>query len=162
MSTIDPNLNEGAQIPIEERSADEIRTWNGVALLPPQTPTHNPAFDVTPARLVTAIITERGVVPAKEGTFIIGGAPAEGIARLFTPQGARKPQRRDLAGARAATKGSARRAARTLEAPHEPERRREGEEGSIKMREERGIAEGRTEGAIDFGARGGAKERRWG
>jgi methylthioribose-1-phosphate isomerase len=72
--TIDWELTDGlAQIPIEERSADEVRWMRGrtaegalvtVNILPAGTAAANPAFDVTPARLVTGIITERGVCPA--------------------------------------------------------------------------------------------------
>jgi methylthioribose-1-phosphate isomerase len=72
-STIDWTLQEGAQIPIEERSADEVlmitgRTASGdivpVEVAAPGSRAANPAFDVTPARLVTGLITERGVAPA--------------------------------------------------------------------------------------------------
>lgn len=69
--TIDWNMQDGLrEIPIEERDADEVawiqgRTTSGdivqVNVLPPNSPAANPAFDVTPARLVTGIITERGV-----------------------------------------------------------------------------------------------------
>jgi methylthioribose-1-phosphate isomerase len=61
-STIDPALPSGAHIPIEERDAAEVR-WVGTAqTAPAESPVFNPAFDVTPAALITAIITERGVV----------------------------------------------------------------------------------------------------
>ncbi len=60
-SSIDWTLSSGKDIPIEERSADEVRKIRGVDIMLPGTPVANPAFDVTPARLVTAIITERGV-----------------------------------------------------------------------------------------------------
>ncbi len=60
-STIDRSLPSGAQIPIEERDADEVRAWNGARLFPESVPVGNPAFDVTPAKLVTAVITEKGV-----------------------------------------------------------------------------------------------------
>ena len=60
-STIDRSLPSGSQIPIEERGADEVREWHGSRLLPDTVPVGNPAFDVTPAKLVTAIITEKGV-----------------------------------------------------------------------------------------------------
>jgi methylthioribose-1-phosphate isomerase len=60
-STIDPALPAGARIPIEERDAAEVRTVGGVATAPGDSPVHNPAFDVTPAALISAIITERGV-----------------------------------------------------------------------------------------------------
>lgn len=72
-STIDPSCPSGDAIPIEERPGDELRVVHGVnggggaasvRIADPRTPVGNPAFDVTPARLVTAIVTERGVVPA--------------------------------------------------------------------------------------------------
>jgi methylthioribose-1-phosphate isomerase len=81
--TIDWTMRDGvAQIPIEERSADEVRLMRGlgpdgqttsVAVTLPDTPVSNPGFDVTPARLVTGLVTERGVCPAS----------AEGLAQLF-------------------------------------------------------------------------------
>jgi len=72
-STIDWTLEEGLSIPIEERSADEVLKMPGrlpdgtvvtVEIAAPGSPAGNPAFDVTPARLVTGFITERGVCPA--------------------------------------------------------------------------------------------------
>jgi methylthioribose-1-phosphate isomerase len=60
-STIDPALPSGTQIPIEERDADEVRRVGGHATAPEASPVFNPAFDVTPAALISAIITERGV-----------------------------------------------------------------------------------------------------
>lgn len=60
-TTIDASVPTGAAIPIEERHADEVRRPGGVLVTPPDVPVRNPAFDVTPADLVTAIITERGV-----------------------------------------------------------------------------------------------------
>ena len=60
-STIDPTLASGTQIPIEEREAGEVRRVAGHATAPEGSPVFNPAFDVTPAALITAIITERGV-----------------------------------------------------------------------------------------------------
>lgn len=70
-STFDWSLADGAGIPIENRSADEVRFIDGlgpdgpvrVRLVPETSPAANPAFDVTPARLVTAFITEDGVLP---------------------------------------------------------------------------------------------------
>ena len=61
-STIDPNLPSGAHIPIEERDAGEVRRVGEKATAPDGSPVFNPAFDVTPATLISAIITERGVV----------------------------------------------------------------------------------------------------
>ena len=61
ISTIDLKLSSGEQIPIEERSAKEVTHVGGVELAPTGIAVANPAFDVTPNRYVTAIITERGV-----------------------------------------------------------------------------------------------------
>ncbi|MGH9453416.1 MAG: S-methyl-5-thioribose-1-phosphate isomerase [Terriglobia bacterium] len=61
LSTIDLNLACGEQIPIEERSAAEVTHLGGVLIAPANTPARHPAFDVTPNRYVTAIITERGI-----------------------------------------------------------------------------------------------------
>ena len=61
MNTIDFSLAGGDQIPIEERHSDEVRRIGDCLIAPPQVRVRNPAFDVTPARLVTAIITERGI-----------------------------------------------------------------------------------------------------
>jgi methylthioribose-1-phosphate isomerase len=72
-STIDWSLDRGGEIPIEERSATEVTHITGqtsagatvtVRVVPEASPVLNLAFDVTPARLVTALITERGVCPA--------------------------------------------------------------------------------------------------
>ena len=60
-STIDTSLQDGSQIPIEERAAQELTVLNGQRLAPEGIEVANPAFDVTPSNLVTAIITERGV-----------------------------------------------------------------------------------------------------
>ena len=61
-STLDPGTPDGAAIPIEERSGDEVTSVLGTRVAPAGTETCNPAFDVTPAALVTAIITEVGVL----------------------------------------------------------------------------------------------------
>ena len=72
-STIDWSLAEGRAIPIEERGADEVTRMTGrtpdgevvtVDIAAPGSPAANPAFDVTPARLVTGFISERGICPA--------------------------------------------------------------------------------------------------
>ena len=72
-STIDWTLEDGLAIPIEERSADEVLSMTGclpdgtlasLAIAAPGSPAANPAFDVTPARLITGFITERGVCAA--------------------------------------------------------------------------------------------------
>ena len=63
-STIDPGTPTGADIAIEERAPDEVRSAGGRRLTLDSTPCRNPAFDLTPAALVTALVTERGVVRA--------------------------------------------------------------------------------------------------
>ncbi len=63
-STIDMNIKDGSEIPIEERSEKEVSHFAGVRVAPAGINIKNPAFDVTPSRLVTAIITEKGVVTA--------------------------------------------------------------------------------------------------
>ena len=61
LSTVDLKLASGEQIPIEERSAREVTHLAGVAITPENVEARHPAFDVTPHRYITAIITERGV-----------------------------------------------------------------------------------------------------
>ncbi len=60
-TTIDLTLASGAEIPIEERAADEVRLHGGKLRAPAEVPVRNPAFDVTPAELITKIITNEGV-----------------------------------------------------------------------------------------------------
>jgi len=64
LSTIDLNIATGDQIPIEERSPEEVKQVAGVPIAPPAVEARHPAFDVTPHRYITAIITERGVARA--------------------------------------------------------------------------------------------------
>ena len=64
ISTLDLTLTSGEQIPIEQRAASEVTHVFGVPVAPVGTAVENPAFDVTPNRYVTAIITERGVARA--------------------------------------------------------------------------------------------------
>lgn len=62
LSTIDFDLPTGSQIPIEERHPSEIYQVGETMICPPGVEFYNPAFDVTPANLISGIITERGVV----------------------------------------------------------------------------------------------------
>jgi methylthioribose-1-phosphate isomerase len=64
ISTLDLSIPDGAHIPIEERSQEEVTHVHGMRMAPEGTPARHPAFDVTPNRYVTAIITERGVARA--------------------------------------------------------------------------------------------------
>jgi methylthioribose-1-phosphate isomerase len=86
LSSIDWALSSGTAIPIEERSAEEVLIMTGrdrdgrllpVEIAAPGSPARNDAFDVTPARLITALITERGV----------GSASPEGLKELFPEHG---------------------------------------------------------------------------
>jgi len=81
-TTIDWSLGDGFNIPIEERAQDEVLKMPGrredgsvvsVEIAAPGSPAGNPAFDVTPARLVTGFITERGIAPASR----------DGLAKLY-------------------------------------------------------------------------------
>jgi methylthioribose-1-phosphate isomerase len=65
-STVDPSTPEGSAIPIEERAAGEVTGWLGQNSAPAGIQVWNPAFDVTPAELVTAIITDRAVLPPRD------------------------------------------------------------------------------------------------
>jgi len=61
LSTFDPKIADGSQIPIEERPAAEVTGYRGTRWAPEGVSVRNPAFDVTPAELVTAIISEKGI-----------------------------------------------------------------------------------------------------
>lgn len=61
-STVDMSLATGRDIPIEEREGNEVREIRGIPLAPPGVQVFNPVFDVTPASLIDAIVTEKGVV----------------------------------------------------------------------------------------------------
>ena len=79
-STIDPAIASGDEIVIEERAADEVRHAGGALLTPADTPCRNPAFDVTPADLVTALVTERGIASPPT---------TESVTALLAPAAAR-------------------------------------------------------------------------
>ena len=69
-STIDLNTPDGSKIPIEERNAKEVTHIAGKQMVPDGVSVENPAFDVTPAKYIAAIITERGVVREPYGDSI--------------------------------------------------------------------------------------------
>jgi methylthioribose-1-phosphate isomerase len=64
-STFDNILERGEDIPIEERSSEEITEWGGAQTAPDGVKVYSPAFDITPAELVTAYITDEGITPGK-------------------------------------------------------------------------------------------------
>jgi methylthioribose-1-phosphate isomerase len=63
-STVDFSIKSGAEIPIENRSGEEVKMINGKLITHKSTKALHPAFDVTPARFISAIITEKGVLRA--------------------------------------------------------------------------------------------------
>jgi methylthioribose-1-phosphate isomerase len=73
MSTVDLSLADGSQIPIEERRPEEVLGFAGIPTAPKGALALNPAFDVTPAEIVTGIITERGVLTAPYDTAFPDG-----------------------------------------------------------------------------------------
>jgi len=64
ISTIDCHARTGKEIPIEERKAEEVLEFHGAGIAPEGFNAYNPAFDVTPGRYITAIITEKGIITA--------------------------------------------------------------------------------------------------
>jgi methylthioribose-1-phosphate isomerase len=62
LSTFDFSLKTGAEIPIEQRSSDEVANFRGIATAPRGMKVYNPAFDLTPAQYISAIITEEGIM----------------------------------------------------------------------------------------------------
>lgn len=85
LSTIDMTISSGADIPIEERSADEVKGFRDYHWAAEGVRIRNPSFDVTPAELVTALITERGVVrqPDREKlSMLFNPSPAPAISRV--------------------------------------------------------------------------------
>jgi methylthioribose-1-phosphate isomerase len=78
LSTIDVETQDGESIPIEERDPAEVTHFRGQMTARPETKVYNPAFDVTPASLITAIITEEKVLLPEFGTAI---ASLEGLRR---------------------------------------------------------------------------------
>jgi methylthioribose-1-phosphate isomerase len=82
VSTVDLDTPDGAAIPVEQRSPQEVTMMAGRLLTPAATAAYNPAFDVTPPSLITAIVTERGVLkPVTAGNLRDLGAGQEQICR---------------------------------------------------------------------------------
>ncbi len=76
ISTLDLGTRDGKAIPIEERGRAELAELGERVLIPPGVPVRHPAFDITPAEFITAIVTERGVIRAPY---------PQGLAQLKTP-----------------------------------------------------------------------------
>ncbi|NMB34691.1 MAG: S-methyl-5-thioribose-1-phosphate isomerase [Firmicutes bacterium] len=79
-SSIDLSISSGEEIAVEERAPEEITTYKGTPLSPPGAQAKNPAFDITPANLITVLITEHGILPF----------PREKQLRRFVQQRGRK------------------------------------------------------------------------
>jgi methylthioribose-1-phosphate isomerase len=93
-STIDMRIRSGAEIPIEERPGEEISNGLGKKTAPDNSDIYNPAFDVTPAGLVTAIITEKGVVKAPYEKALKGLFEESTASRLPVARGKKKKKRK--------------------------------------------------------------------
>jgi methylthioribose-1-phosphate isomerase len=95
-STFDPAIKSGKQIPIEERNSGEVTHFAGVPTAPKGVKVYNPAFDVTPADLITGIVTEYGIIYPPyvkniKNKFIIpsplrGGLPLSAACRQLNLQ----------------------------------------------------------------------------
>jgi methylthioribose-1-phosphate isomerase len=84
VSTIDMDATDGTAIEVEQRAGEEVTSLAGVPVAPGGTPGYNPAFDVTPPDLISAIVTERGVAqPVTAGTLrVLYGQQARDEAAL--------------------------------------------------------------------------------
>jgi len=80
-SSFDFQMNSGAEIPIEERHASEVREFAGAAAAGEKTSVYNPAFDITPGHLITAIVTEYGILrpPYRESIPALADRPNAGV-----------------------------------------------------------------------------------
>ena len=87
LSSVDPEAPDGDAIPIEERKANEVLYLRGQRIAPPDTAVRNPAFDVTPSDLITAIITDEGVLrtpyPASLSAAVERRAARRAVAPTF-------------------------------------------------------------------------------
>ncbi|MFY9588781.1 MAG: S-methyl-5-thioribose-1-phosphate isomerase [Actinomycetota bacterium] len=94
-STVDLSLRSGDKIPIEERAASEVTGILGRPVAPAGTYAVNPAFDVTPARLITAIVTENGVAtpPFASSLKTAGTGPGPSAPRRAAPRKAASPKK---------------------------------------------------------------------
>ncbi|HZP56118.1 MAG TPA: S-methyl-5-thioribose-1-phosphate isomerase [Dehalococcoidia bacterium] len=82
LSTVDARTGDGAAIPVEQREPHEVLSFAGAHPAPEATQARNPAFDVTPAQLITAIVTERGVLrPPFAQAIAVALGPAPVVAR---------------------------------------------------------------------------------
>jgi methylthioribose-1-phosphate isomerase len=88
LSSVDLGTPDGEEIPIEERPGQEVLELAGVRIAPPMTTARNPAFDVTPASLISAIVTEEGVLRAPFGPALAAAMAAREDRRAREAYGA--------------------------------------------------------------------------
>jgi methylthioribose-1-phosphate isomerase len=74
MSSVDLGTPDGAAVPIEDRPGDEVTDIRGIRVAPEGTEVRNPSFDVTPAELISAIVTDEGVLRPPFGTALLDAA----------------------------------------------------------------------------------------
>jgi len=84
-SSFDPALQDGSQIKIEERSAKEVTHWMGKPTAPPRVKVYSPAFDVTPAEYITAIISEKGIIYPKKNKPALAKEEPEPVSQTDLP-----------------------------------------------------------------------------
>ncbi|HTC85684.1 MAG TPA: S-methyl-5-thioribose-1-phosphate isomerase [Candidatus Acidoferrum sp.] len=106
ISSIDLRTADGSAVMIEVRASDEVTSVRGTVIAPRSTPAHNPAFDITPAELITGIVTEEGVLRAP-----FGPALEAAVARREARAAAERPptvaaQAASAPGAASATAGT--------------------------------------------------------
>jgi methylthioribose-1-phosphate isomerase len=81
LASVDPTTPDGSAIPIEQRDGSEVTSVRGTVIAPIATPAINPAFDVTPNHLITAIVTEAGVFRAPFAPQLTDAVAAANAAR---------------------------------------------------------------------------------
>jgi methylthioribose-1-phosphate isomerase len=96
-STFDPATPDGSAIPIEDRAAEDVSSVQGARLAPPATRVHDPLFDVTPAELVTAFVTEQGILRSPFSPAI-ANAVAAAVAAADDARASRQPAAAVAAG----------------------------------------------------------------
>lgn len=84
-SSFDPELEDGSQIRIEERSPKEVTDWMGKPTAPPKVKVYSPAFDITPAEYITVIISEKGIIYPKKSKPTPAREEAEPVAQTNLP-----------------------------------------------------------------------------
>jgi methylthioribose-1-phosphate isomerase len=126
-TTVDLSVSSGAKIPIEERSASEVTGVLGRPIAPAGTYAVNPAFDITPARLITAIVTENGVATSPFGTALAklargSAAPARRARPVAKPAPVKKspPKKPARAAARKPARAKPARPAKPARKPVRP------------------------------------------